>query len=52
MTMYRVVDYSAANMTRYRNLRCSRSQYLRCAPRFLVSGHFLGPESPTFSTFI
>src|SRR5690606_20807615 len=49
MTMLdRVVD-SASNMSRYRKLHCSRTKNVRCATRFLVSGHLLGTESQTFA---
>ena len=52
MTMYLGVDCSTSNMTGYRKLRCSRSKYLRCAPRFLVSRHLLGPESRTIEPLL
>src|SRR5690606_14720889 len=48
MTMNCVVAYSTSNMGFNRKLRCSRTNTVRCAPRFLVSPHLLGPESRTF----
>jgi len=52
MTMYCVEVDSASNIERYRSLWCSRTNTVRCAPRFLVSSNLLGPESQVFWTFI
>jgi len=39
-------------MAGYRKLRCSRTNYVRCASRFLVSGHLLGTELQAFELLL
>jgi len=52
MTMFFIEVYSTSNMSRYRNLRSSRTKNVRCASRFLVSCHLLGPESRVFELLL
>src|SRR5690606_41904687 len=44
--------YSTANIEFSRVFRCSRTNYVRCAPQTLASFNFLGVESPALRNLL